>query len=316
MAGVILICSQCAWLLIYMAESDLRPVTRAVGYIFLVICLLALTRVFVDLVVNPGNDFLTSGMFEALAVLTSQMLIIVLTFGLVLVVNWRLILNLERDIVQHKQVEQELRKLTDVKNRERLARDLHDSVNQSVHSLVLFSETLISTLEKENMARARQIAGRLQESARQALKETRLLLYEIQVPASARNVDLIPDLEARLATVERRAGVKAQILQEGPLDHCPRAWYEDLFGITIEALNNALKHAQARNMQIRIRCSPRHFELEVIDDGIGFDPGKPHAGGLGLQNMRDRANLMGGELTILSTPPKGSCVRFRAEIKE
>jgi len=220
------------------------------------------------------------------------------------------------DITEQKQAEAALLKLAALEERQRLARDLHDSVNQSIHSLVLFSETLVSTLERDNVERARQIAGRLQESARQALKEMRLMLYETQVPASERSVDLVQDLETRLATVERRAGVKAQIIREGSLEYCPQAWIENLFWIAIEALNNALKHAQARNTKIIIRCSPECIELEVIDDGVGFDPNKPRAGGMGLRNMLERAALLHGNLEILSTPGKGSCVRFTVAIKE
>lgn len=220
------------------------------------------------------------------------------------------------DITDRKQAEESLLKLAAIEERQRLARDLHDSVNQSIHGLVLFSETLVSTLEKNHLDRARQIAGRLQESARQALKETRLMLYEMQAPGPERSVDLMRDLETRLATVERRAGVRAQILLEGSLADCPPAWYENLFWITIEALNNALKHAQARNMHIKICGSSKYLSLEIVDDGIGFDLNKPHPGGMGLQNMHDRASLIGGELTILSPQGKGSRVCFRAQIKE
>jgi PAS domain S-box-containing protein len=220
------------------------------------------------------------------------------------------------DITSRKLAEESLLKLAAIEERQRLARDLHDSVNQSIHGLMLFAETLVSTLQKGNADRARQIADRLQESARQALKETRLMLYEMQTTDPERSVDLIQDLETRLVTVERRAGVRAQILQEGSLDHCPRAWHENLFWITIEALNNALKHAQARSIQIKISCSSTRLELEIIDDGIGFEADRPRVGGLGLQNMRDRASLLGGQLTIHSTPKKGSRVCFRKEFRE
>ncbi|HJS20463.1 MAG TPA: PAS domain S-box protein [Anaerolineales bacterium] len=220
------------------------------------------------------------------------------------------------DITDRKEAEAALLKLTAVEERQRLARDLHDSVNQSIHSLVLFSETLTSTLERNNLERARQIAERLQESARQALKETRLLLYETQALAPERSVDLIQALESRLATVEQRAGVRTQLIQEGSLEDCPQAWSENLFWITIEALNNALKHAQARNVKILMMSSPQRLEMEIIDDGAGFDPGKPRAGGLGLRNMRERADLIGGELVIRSSPGKGTRVCFSAEAKE
>jgi signal transduction histidine kinase len=69
-------------------------------------------------------------------------------------------------------------------------------------------------------------------------------------------------------------------------------------------------------MQIIIHCFPRIMELEVVDDGKGFDPDKPRSGGLGLRNMRERAGLLGGALIVSSTPGKGSIVRFCAEIKE
>lgn len=220
------------------------------------------------------------------------------------------------DITERKQGEESSLKLAAMEERQRLARDLHDSVNQSIHGLVLFSETLVSTLQRNNVIRAGQIANRLQESARQALKETRLMLYQMQSSNPAGNVDLIRDLEARLETVERRAGVRAQIIQDGSMTRCPQGWYENLFWITIEALNNALKHAQAHNMQIKFCCTPTRLELDIIDDGIGFNPEQPRVGGLGLQNMRDRANLLGGELMIRSAPRQGSCIHFSVEIKE
>jgi len=99
------------------------------------------------------------------------------------------------------------------------------------------------------------------------------------------------------------------------LEHCPQAWQENLFWITIEALNNAMKHAQARNIKISIRSFPRRLDLEIVDDGIGFDAAQPSRGGLGLQNMHERAHLLGGELTILSTIDKGTRVGFGVDIK-
>ncbi|HLO29788.1 MAG TPA: PAS domain S-box protein [Anaerolineales bacterium] len=108
--GIILVASQCAWLLIYRADADMRPITRSVGYIFLAFCLASLARILIDLVVNPGNDFFRSGTFEALATLTNQMLFIALTFGLLLMVNRRLVAVLEGDIAKRTQAEENLRR--------------------------------------------------------------------------------------------------------------------------------------------------------------------------------------------------------------
>lgn len=237
-----------------------------------------------------------------------------------------LVITYMRDISERKLAEERLaeaqaqlvenqRDLARIEERQRMGRDLHDSVNQSINSLVLFADTLTSTLERKHYDRSVQVAERLQESARQALKETRLLLYELQPSGPGRSVDLIPDLESRLAMVERRAGVKAQVVLDGEMECCPQAWHENLFWIAIEALNNALKHAQARNAQVILRPTPQQMEMEIADDGKGFDPGRAHVGGLGLTTMRERAGLLGGSLDIFSSPGKGTRVVFSAEIK-
>ena len=213
------------------------------------------------------------------------------------------------------QVVDQQRTLAKIEERQRMARDLHDSVSQSIHSMVLFSETLAATLEKGNYKRAKQIMVRLEESARQSHKETRLLLYELQAEGPKRNVNLVRDLEERLARVERHTGVKAKIIQEGSLEYCPQEWHENLFWITIEALNNTLKHAQAHNVQVMIHSLASSLKLNIIDDGIGFDTNKNLIGGIGLENMRTRAELIGGQLEIESELKKGTTVRFFVEAK-
>jgi PAS domain S-box-containing protein len=215
---------------------------------------------------------------------------------------------------QAELLDQKLNSAT-LEERQRLARNLHDSLNQSVHSLVLFSDTLVSAIQKGNLEHAKHIVEQVQESAMQSLKETRLLLFELQAPGQGRSVNLIRDLEERLAKVENRAGIRSQVIQRGSPSNIPPSWHENLYWITIEALNNAIKHAQAHNMKIEIRSSPRQLELTVADDGRGFLPNKVRLGGMGLENMQARARLLGGDLTIESEPAQGTRVRFRAEIK-
>ncbi len=220
---------------------------------------------------------------------------------------------IQREAAQNQLLQQQ-RMLATFEERQRLARDLHDSVSQSIYSLVLFSETLVSTLQGNNVIRSIQIAKRIQESARQASKEVRLMLYEFQSSESEREINFMQDLETRLSTVERRAGVRAQVIQEGKMEYCPREWLGNLFWITVEVLNNALKHAQARKVVIAIKCFPRSVDLEIVDDGIGFNPAEVRSGGMGLRNIRERADLIGGELTIDSSPGKGTRIFFHAGI--
>lgn len=187
--------------------------------------------------------------------------------------------SMKEDVTERKRAEEALLKMTAMEERQRLARNLHDSVNQSIHSLVYVAETLTAVLERRQFDLAQPIVEVLQESAHQALKETRLMLYQINQPLVNSGAQLIQSLEARLAMVERYARIKADIHLEGSLDDCPLEYTEQLFWIALEALNNALKHSQAHTLHIRLRCSPRQVELEVVDDGKGFDPAKVSAGG-------------------------------------
>jgi signal transduction histidine kinase len=232
-----------------------------------------------------------------------------------------------RDITQRKLAEaklEETRALAQeqqrawvvLEERRQLARNLHDSVNQSIHSLALFSETLTSLLEKKQIKRAQHTAERLEESARLAVKEFRLMLYELQAPAVEKNLDLFQELETRLAMVEHRAGMEARVEMDGSLNDCPQQWRENLFWITIEALNNTLKHAQARSVVVRFHFRTEYIEVEIQDDGIGFDPLKKRYGNLGLPNMRERAAMLGGTLTFNTAPGQGTLVHFHADIKD
>lgn len=207
------------------------------------------------------------------------------------------------------------REMASLAERQRMARDLHDSVTQSIHSMVLFSETLTATLQKNKLARAQRIVHRLQESARQSLKETRLLLYQLQREEPGGRIDLVADLQVRLASVERRAGVDAELIQEGAADNYAPEWHENLFWLTIEALNNALKHAQATAVQVTLRFLDHRVELDVHDNGIGFDPDRVPVGGMGLNSMRARAAALGGALEITSERGQGTQVHFEANVE-
>jgi PAS domain S-box-containing protein len=233
------------------------------------------------------------------------------------------ILSTIHDITRRKQAEEELlaaqqqlleqhRELAKVQERQRVRRDLHDSVSQSINSLVLFTETLVASLERGNIERTRQIVERVQESARQANKEIRLLLYGLQDTGVEEFFSLTEALEDRLTKVERRTGVRAKLIQDDLQDVPPMEWTENLFWIAIEALNNALKYSQAHHVEIILRSPGTGFEMEISDDGNGFDPGKVRPGGLGMRSMRERTELLGGKLEVISSPGNGTRVCFRA----
>jgi len=208
------------------------------------------------------------------------------------------------------------RKLAKLEERKRLGRDMHDSVNQSIHSLTLFSETLTSLLKKDQINKAISVAEQIQEGGRRALKEIRLLVFETQSKEADEVTDLIAALRERFSFVENRAGVQTDIILDGTLAYIPSQWNEHLYWITIEALNNALKHAESARVKVFFRYRDGHFEMEIVDKGTGFDPTLSNSGGMGMRNMRERAELLGGQLSVTSSPGHGTSVLFRAAIKE
>jgi PAS domain S-box-containing protein len=210
--------------------------------------------------------------------------------------------------LENIRLQQQSQQLAVMEERQRLARELHDSVTQSVYSLTLFAEAGQEWAEAGDLDRIRHDLTRIGEIAQQALKDMRLLVYELQ-PSNLEREGLIGALHHRLNAVEKRAGVEARLLTDQMVE-LPSSVEEALYGVAQEALNNALKHADARSVMVYIRVSDEHVELEVVDDGKGFAPNAASdQGGLGLTTMRERVEKVGGSLTILSTPGKGTRVK-------
>lgn len=224
---------------------------------------------------------------------------------------------LHKELIEAQaQIVNQQRTLAKQEERERLGRDIHDSVNQSIHSLMLFSETLSTLLAREKNEKAMYMAKRIHEGGEQALREIRLLVYESQFRPSVNENGFIHTLSERLNMVEKRAGIRVQIQGNDPgLNNLAPGWNENLYWIATEALNNALKHAQARSILVRASLKNGELVLEVEDDGKGFDPGTLSPGGFGTRSMHERAELLGGKLEIHSTIGEGTRIQFKATIE-
>jgi signal transduction histidine kinase/ligand-binding sensor domain-containing protein len=191
--------------------------------------------------------------------------------------------------------------------RARLARDLHDSVTQSIYSLTLLAEAGQRMIKNGDIPQAESNHLRLREIAQEALQEMRLLVYELR-PQALRSEGLVGALEQRLEAVERRAGINARLVVNVEFE-IPAELEVDLLHISQEALNNALKHSKASEVMLSLHTEEDYLVLEVKDNGQGFDQelvrGK---GGMGLTNMAERVEKIGGKLTIQSDPENGTTV--------
>jgi len=223
--------------------------------------------------------------------------------------------ELHKDLQETQaQLVKEQRTLAELEERQRLGRNMHDSVNQSIHSLMMSSETLAELLRQNKTEKAVYIAEHSQESGRQALKEIRLLVYETQSLFATQNMDFISALEERLNMVERRLGIKAEIINGNDIHtRCPPEWNENLYWMIMEALNNALKHAHARSIKVFFNWMDDQLEVAIEDDGTGFDSSQVQSGGMGTRTMRERAEMLGGQLSIQSSPENGTRVSFKVE---
>ncbi len=219
-----------------------------------------------------------------------------------------------RDISQRVVAESAMRELAAIEERRRLASDLHDSMTQSLHSLILSAETAQHLHRDNQPEKLTASLGMLEESARQALQEMRLLLYELQV-TPAEEVDLMNFLEARLGAVERRMGIETELTIENT-GVIPTAWDREIFFIIIEALNNTLKHSRADFVSIRVQGTPYRLTVTVTDNGIGFLPNQIQSNGMGLKNIQERATRLGGTLLIDSVPRQGTTIQLSIELGE
>ncbi len=191
--------------------------------------------------------------------------------------------------------------------RSRLARELHDSVTQSLYSITLYSEAVARMLTTGAGSEAVEHLRELRATAQEALREMRLLIFQLSPPALDKG-DLAGALQVRLDAVEARGGLNVDLRVQGSERLAPLV-RQELYQIAQEALNNTLKHARAQAVRVLLDFQESGTRLELSDDGNGFEPEEARqGGGLGLRGMRERAQAIGGTLLVESSPGKGTRV--------
>jgi signal transduction histidine kinase len=198
-----------------------------------------------------------------------------------------------------------------VQERNRLARELHDSVSQSLYGLVLSAEAARRNLANGKTEGSAEELESMSATARAALTEMRLLIYELRPPEIEQH-GLQRALETRLATVERRAGLQTSLDYAVTAD-VPLRTEIELERIATEALTNVVRHAGASAVAVSVRQDGGRLVLSVQDDGAGFDP-TVISGGLGVRGMRERADRLGARFSVESDATTGTVVRVEAPI--
>lgn len=209
--------------------------------------------------------------------------------------------------IEHARLQQQAEQLAVLEERQRLARELHDSVTQSLYSVTLYANAASLALAAGKGEVATGYLAELQETAQEGMRDMRLLIFQLHPPVLEAE-GLVAALQARLTAVEGRAGLQTQFRVEGER-RLPIAIEEDLYWIAQEALNNVRKHAAARHVIVHLHFTAEIVRLEVIDDGVGFDLQAIQAEGRGsggLRSIDERTARLGGRLTYLSEPGEGT----------
>jgi signal transduction histidine kinase len=215
---------------------------------------------------------------------------------------------LESTIAENLRLRQQAAEAAVTEERNRLSRELHDSVTQALYSQTLYAEAAARQLEAGMVDPAIEHLRQLRHTAQQALREMRLLIFELR-PSALETDGFAAAVQARLDSVEIRTGIEAEVSIDEQI-HLTPEMENDLYWIVQEALNNALKSAQAKKVSVSLSRESNQMILHIADDGVGFDPGiSSTAGGLGLRSMHERAEKLGGKLQIEGQPGVGTVVR-------
>jgi PAS domain S-box-containing protein len=195
-----------------------------------------------------------------------------------------------------------------LEERQRLARELHDSVAQGLYGITLGAQAARAALESDQ-AHARESLEYVLSLARATHAEMRSLIFALH-PEALESDGIVEALARRAAAISalHQLAVETSFGEEPVL---PLETKEALYRIAQEALYNVVKHARARRCRLALFEEAGTVVLEVCDDGIGFDCTAAFPGHLGLHSMRERAGQIGGTLEIKSAPSQGTLVRVR-----
>ena len=199
-----------------------------------------------------------------------------------------------------------LAQLAVARERNRLARELHDSVTQTVFSMTLTTQSALLLLDRDH-SRVGEHLDRLNRLARSALSEMQVLISELKPDQAARE-GLIPALSRHLSGSHLTESLSVSLEVEGDRS-LEFAEEQSLFNIAVEALNNIVKHAQTSYATIRLHLADP-FWMEISDQGQGFDLQQAqNSERVGLSSMRERAVEIGWDMQVTTSPGAGTCIR-------
>jgi len=224
----------------------------------------------------------------------------------------QLLANQAAVAVENARLTRKVQEMAVLEERQRLSRELHDSVNQLLYGMALYTQAAQRKLETGELDAVGSHLKNLQESASEALKEMRRLIFELR-PSVLNQAGLKGAISQRLKSVEEQIGLVTAF--EWRVNTRLDARIEEmLYGIAQEALNNVVKHAHAMNVTVYVIQNDNSLVMKIEDDGVGFILNEKEKGGIGLRTMRERADALNAELTIRSSPVGGTSLTIEVKL--
>ncbi|MEX0961149.1 MAG: GAF domain-containing sensor histidine kinase [Burkholderiales bacterium] len=208
--------------------------------------------------------------------------------------------------VQMARLNEQARQAAVLEERNRIARDIHDTLAQGFTGVVVNLEAASRTLKKDNVALALEHIEHARSLAQAGLGEARLSVRALR-PEVLQQADLAHALQALLRRLETSGVLHARFKSDGEKVSLPGEIESELLRIAQEGVTNVLKHARAHKVELQLSFGSDAVRLSIADDGIGFDSRAQHDG-FGLLGMRERAERIGARLLVSSRPAQGTRV--------
>lgn len=218
-------------------------------------------------------------------------------------------------LIENSQLRQQSRDYLIIEERRRMARELHDSVTQSLFTLRLMVEGLDNKLQESEVDREEPLEV-ISQQVGIIQNEMRSLINELR-PIQLQDNDFQTALQRHVNSLRLTTGLQVTMESKGTLRNFSRRVAENLNRIVQEAFHNIAEHAQASNVHVKIERDDSVIVLSVEDDGVGFDPQvvtRSDSHSLGLLSMRERAEMLGGALIIRSQPGSGTLVKVKLPV--
>ncbi len=216
--------------------------------------------------------------------------------------------------IENARLYTEAQQLAALRERQKLARELHDSVSQVLYGIVLGVKTAQMQISSAGGGPIQETLSYILSLAEGGVYEMRALIFELR-PESLETEGLAAALNRQAEMLRTRYDIAVDAsCNDEPV--IPIAAKETLYRVAREAIQNIIRHADAAHVTISLAADDEIVTLEIADDGAGFDPAGEFPGHLGLQSMRERVEEKGGDITIASTPGEGTRIIVRLPVED